>query len=1412
MQNRSTHYLAVIICFTLYSVNALATTIHVPADSTSIQAALAGANYGDTVLVAPGVYTEHLAMKNGVKLFGTHPDSCTIRRDGCVATPILLVENCDGSTEIRNFTISGAPGNNCSSGVPIGIESINSDVQIINNKIIYNYRPVYVGTSLTETQGHGLTINGGSPYITQNYIANNKTYRLGGGMKLSNSDAIVTYNIFRGNSVFNWGPDVRGGGIGIESGAPYISHNIFYDNRISGNPPHPDGGGIFVWPTANPAYIGNNIFFSNIPNAIAGNLNSVVYNGFYNNPADTSAIGGSNIFADPMFADPGSGDYHLLPCSPYIDAGDPGQGYGNEPAPNGFLVNIGLFGNTNEATISHLNFLGNDTIICPGEAFLIDAGPGFSSYAWSTGSNSQAITVSTTGDYFITVTNGPNCEGIDSIHVGFGVTPAISIEADINFICTGDTVNFVATTQYEGPNPTYRWMANDAVVGTNSPFFSSSTLNNLDEVSCILFSSDTCAIADSAVSNSIQVMVLPDEPYYHAFQNFDDDVDRIKTFSNFFGGNAGILNGDTTNPQITIEPSASAVRSGYGRSLQITYGPLDDWSMYAESFERRWFDTTTSLDLHNLFPDFAHPAFQNRSIDSIVFYCKLDAERPLALKIEFHDALEEVSSATVNIDTANTWQRIAISLQDLAGSFNPAIAKFIGLTFADYVDGEDVNSGASGILYIDDLYLVENCYSRPEFANDPDLLNYLNMVNFRHFWMAVDPVTKFALDRHIWHDLISVDAIGFQLAAYVIAHKNGWITDNLVENRVEEILYHLLYTCQHANDSMQVQNDPLRYASIKGNWAHFLDNNTLGRKDAGTEYSLFSNALLLSGVIVAGEYFDWNQSITAKADSLYRMTDWNFLYRPQDSLLYFHWEPANGYSAYFTDWFTEELDLSFLLAISSPEPAHAIPANPYFATGYNKPLCPEGNYVYSAPGANFTYYFLQMYAKFDPASPRFENAEMALAQDLSTTNAALEYLDYDQRIFGITACEGPDSAGFVLNQPGDTTFISNYHAYGYCCKFDEHNAPNGTIAVYGSGAAILFIPEAAIECQKYYGNELDQQFRDTYQYNFWSPIFGFPDAFHLDPDNSADPQINTLQFKGPWLSVPRFGIDIGPMLMNIDSYVSELGGRPSIREYFSGHPEIATNLSQFENIPVTDTLEVSVSAADSNLIICNDVFLNVKAILGGPYDLSTQLMKDDLRQAGLIPLEEPYELLGAPNATGTEQIDPSILMVSGPDAIVDWVLVTLLHPSDSSHIKTISALIQRDGDLVDLNGVSPLRFSDVSSGNYFVIVQHRNHLGIRSKKPVPVHADENPTVDFTSSVAGVLGGQNAIYGLGNGKYALYPGDFDHNGQDQNLDIVGMVFDIGLSGYLSSDFNLDGQAQNTDLQLYLIPFLGKGIQY
>jgi hypothetical protein len=129
---------------------------------------------------------------------------------------------------------------------------------------------------------------------------------------------------------------------------------------------------------------------------------------------------------------------------------------------------------------------------------------------------------------------------------------------------------------------------------------------------------------------------------------------------------------------------------------------------------------------------------------------------------------------------------------------------------------------------------------------------------------------------------------------------------------------------------------------------------------------------------------------------------------------------------------------------------------------------------------------------------------------------------------------------------------------------------------------------------------------------------------------------------------------------------------------------------------------------------------------------AADLMADGLRTGNLIPAAQPYA--GAPFAyAGTETVAPAVLAVTGPDAIVDWVLLELrsnVTPATILHRR--AALVQRDGDIVDTDGTSPVRFLSVAAGNYHVAVRHRNHLGVMTASPVALSATP-AAIDFTSA-------------------------------------------------------------------------------
>ncbi|MEN8815368.1 MAG: T9SS type B sorting domain-containing protein [Nonlabens sp.] len=75
--------------------------------------------------------------------------------------------------------------------------------------------------------------------------------------------------------------------------------------------------------------------------------------------------------------------------------------------------------------------------ICAGVAETIDAGPGFSSYLWSTGDTTQSIDVDSGGDYTVTVTNTDGCDSTATVRV---------VESDVATIERIDVGQFEVNT------------------------------------------------------------------------------------------------------------------------------------------------------------------------------------------------------------------------------------------------------------------------------------------------------------------------------------------------------------------------------------------------------------------------------------------------------------------------------------------------------------------------------------------------------------------------------------------------------------------------------------------------------------------------------------------------------------------------------------------------------------------------------------------------------------------------------------------------------------------------------------------------------------------------------------------------------------------------------------------------------
>lgn len=149
-----------------------------------------------------------------------------------------------------------------------------------------------------------------------------------------------------------------------------------------------------------------------------------------------------------------------------------------------------------------------------------------------------------------------------------------------------------------------------------------------------------------------------------------------------------------------------------------------------------------------------------------------------------------------------------------------------------------------------------------------------------------------------------------------------------------------------------------------------------------------------------------------------------------------------------------------------------------------------------------------------------------------------------------------------------------------------------------------------------------------------------------------------------------------------------------------------------------------------------------KIFLQGAYN-GTVLMTDALRSGGLIPTTEPYSSITnfSHVASGGGETIPSGVLAgtsSGTD-ITDWVFLQLRNGVDGSVITTRAALLQRDGNIVDVDGtntkVNYVAFAGENPGNYYVTVRHRNHLGVRTAGTLALQRTTSTVHDFTTAQA-----------------------------------------------------------------------------
>jgi hypothetical protein len=232
-----------------------------------------------------------------------------------------------------------------------------------------------------------------------------------------------------------------------------------------------------------------------------------------------------------------------------------------------------------------------------------------------------------------------------------------------------------------------------------------------------------------------------------------------------------------------------------------------------------------------------------------------------------------------------------------------------------------------------------------------------------------------------------------------------------------------------------------------------------------------------------------------------------------------------------------------------------------------------------------------------------------------------------------------------------------------------------------------------------------------------------------------------------------------------------------------------------------------------------------KVFLQGPYNPATNTMADNLRQitsGPLFPLNEPYSQYNTAlfnfafvpvNNYVSEVTTPAVLANNDPNnAIVDWIWLELRDKTDNTIVRaTRAALLQRDGDIVDVDGTSAVVFPDAYIDQYYLMVRHRNHLGAMTAGTVDFTGTPG-VLDFSSASLATFGSNSTsarkllepgVWGLLAGNTNLKANNLNfqvkYNGSVNDrlpiLNIVGPTTPLNVvNGYYLEDVNLNGQVK------------------
>ncbi|MEP7165196.1 MAG: glucoamylase family protein [Ferruginibacter sp.] len=417
---------------------------------------------------------------------------------------------------------------------------------------------------------------------------------------------------------------------------------------------------------------------------------------------------------------------------------------------------------------------------------------------------------------------------------------------------------------------------------------------------------------------------------------------------------------------------------------------------------------------------------------------------------------------------------------------------------------------------------------------DTALVELVQKQTFKYFWDFAHPVSGMARERSNKEayanglDVTTIGGTGFGVMATIVATERKWIGRDTAAQRLLKLVNFL----SHADS----------YHGVFSHWLNGATGKTIpfSKKDDGAD--LVETSYLFEGLLSARQYFNNDNGVETdlrnRINGLWNAIEWNWFTKGGETVLYWHWSPANGWAMNFPIRGFNECLIVYILAASAEKypvkPAvyhHGWTESKFFINGktYYGHKLPLG-FEYGGPlfFSHYSFLGLDPHGLKDKYADYWEqNKNHTLINHDYCVDNPKEFKGYGENCWGLTA--------------GDT-YDDGYDAY-------SPSNDGGTIAPTAALSAFPYTPGYSMKALKHFYNDLGNK--------IWSE-YGFVDGFNETKN---------------WYAKSHLAIDQGPIIVMIENYRTGL-----LWKLFMSCPEIQGGLKKlgFESPYIKKQLPIPV--------------------------------------------------------------------------------------------------------------------------------------------------------------------------------------------------------------------------------------------